>query len=209
MRLTLHKLKKRAVAAAGVLADWALFLGIALIGGLGSSWYMVEAGTRLTTHAVGPWVAWTSAARIDADPYTRAHYARAGTLPISTDIATTYVARTDSGGVRLHSSCEYRIDGKDTTGRWWSLSVFDSKGRLIPNPAERYAFTSDTIALEPDGSFTVSLARDAQPGNWLPTGGAGRLALVFVVLDSPVRVLATDTTLGDKALPTIRRLGCR
>lgn len=208
MRLKLHQLTKRFLAAAGVLADTALFLGIALIGGLGSSWYMVEAGTRLTTHVSGPWVAWTSALRADADPYTRAHYARLGSLPAATDIATTYIAYTDSSGTRLHSSCDYRIDGKDLE-RWWSLSVFNNKGRLIPNAAERYTFTSDTIALGPDGRFTVSLSRDASPGNWLPTGGAGRLALAFVVLDSPVRVVATDTGPGDRTLPTIQRLDCR
>jgi len=74
MSFFLHKLRKRVAAAIRLAADWALFLGIILIGGLGSSWYMVEAGSRLTTLNVGPWVTWTAAARIDP---TRARITRA------------------------------------------------------------------------------------------------------------------------------------
>ncbi len=95
---TFHKLKKRVTAAISRTADWALFLGIVLIGGVGSSWYMVDAGSSLTTVTVGPWTTWPAAARSDADPYTRAHYARLGLLPLSTEYAQTFVARADSEG---------------------------------------------------------------------------------------------------------------
>ena len=78
---TFHKLKKKVAAVVGRTADWALFLGIVLIGGVGSSWYMVDAGSSLTTTTIGSWTTWPSAARSDADPYTRAHYARLGLLP--------------------------------------------------------------------------------------------------------------------------------
>ena len=207
MSFLVHRLKKRAAAAMGLAADWSLFIGIVLIGGLGSSWYMVEAGSRLTTETVGPWTTWTSAARPDADPYTRAHYARIGVLPLSSEFAQTYVARTDSEGRALHSSCDYAIEGRDIPTHWWSLSVFNSKGRLIPNAAQRYTYTSDTIALNPDGTFTASLARDARAGNWLPTGGAGRLALSFSVVDLGVRAVAKEGEIEER-LPVIRRRSC-
>ena len=208
MSFFLHKLRKRVAAAIRLAADWALFLGIILIGGLGSSWYMVEAGSRLTTLNVGPWVTWTAAARIDADPYTRAHYARLGALPLSAEFAQTFLARMDSEGHRLHSSCDYVIEGHDIATHWWSLTVFDDKGRLIPNAAERYAFTSDTITLNHDGSFIAALARDARPGNWLPTGGAGRLVIAFSVLDLGIRAVAGDGDEVQKLLPVIRRSAC-
>lgn len=207
MRFTLHLVKKRIAAAVSLLADWALFLGIVLIGGLGSSWYFVEAGTRLTTRTIGPWTAWPAAAKIDADPYTRAHFARAGSLPLGSDAARTFVARTDSAGNRLHSSCEYSVDGRDLPANWWSIAVFDDRGRMISNPAQRYAFTSETIALEPDGSFKVALARDARPGNWLPTGGAGRLALVLTVLD-PKSAGAAHTNPA-AIMPKVTQVQCR
>ena len=74
----------------GILGDWAAFIGAVLILGLGTSWYMIDVGTRLTTEKHGPWVGWTSAGRADADPYTRAHFARLGTLQLTTEIALTY-----------------------------------------------------------------------------------------------------------------------
>ena len=209
MRFTLHLIRQRLLAIFGRLADIALFLGIVLIGGLGTSWYLVEAGSPLTTQALGPWVGWTAAARVDADPYTRAHFARNGALPLSGEVARSYLARTDGDGQRMHSSCEYSLDGRDLPAGWWSISVFDDRGRLISNPAQRYAFTSETIALGPDGAFMVALSRDARPGNWLPTGGAGRIAVMLTLLDSKPALL-TALQKGDaRGLPTIRKVQCR
>ncbi len=85
----------------GLAADWSLFIGIVLIGGLGSSWYMVELGLlgsrqrRANLDDLD-----VAAARPDADPYTRAHYARIGVLPLSAEFAQTYIARTDSDWAR-------------------------------------------------------------------------------------------------------------
>jgi hypothetical protein len=169
---------------------------------------MIDIGTPLTTLRQGPWVSWTSAGRADADPYTRAHFARLGTLQLSAELNLTYVAFTDSDGRRLHSSCDYSVEGREPNASWWSLSVFNDSGELIANPAQRYAFTSQSIALRPDGSFVVALARDARPGNWLPTGGAGRLALVLTTLDSSAPLLATSAV-EQKPLPEIRLVQCR
>lgn len=207
MPFVLHQLKKKTLIVINRLSDWAIFLGIVLIGGLMTSWYMVSAGSSLTTRSIGPWVIWTAEGRSDADPYTRAHFARSGTLNLSTELAGTYIASYDSEGIRLHSSCEYRIKGQEIEARWWSITAFDDKGRLIPNPAGRHAFTSDTVTVEPDNTFLVTLARDARPGNWLPTGGAGRLTLVLAVLEG-----ATSTASGeaaDMSLPLIKRVTCR
>ncbi len=209
MRLALHRLKKRISVAVSRAADWALFAGVVLVGGLGSSWYMVEAGSRLTTEHIGPWTSWTAAAQPTADPYTRAHFARLGTLPLSTEVASAYVSRSDDEGQRLHSSCQYVVEGHDFQAAWWSLSVFDDRGRLIQNAAQRYAYTSDTIALEPDGSFVVALARDARPANWLPTGGAGRLAIVLTLIEPKRATSATASGIDPKMMPTIRKTGCR
>lgn len=209
MNLVVHQIKKRVSALFTLVGDWALFLGIVLIGGLGSSWYMVEAGSALTTKTYGPWLMWTNAARADADPYTRAHFARMGALPMSTEVAETYIARTDSEGSRLHSSCDYAVEGRDLARSWWSLAVFDDSGRLVANVAGRHVFTSDTVALNPNGTFLATLARDARPGNWLPTGGAGRLAVVFTVLDLGLGNSEKTAASDDKRLPVIRKGTCR
>ena len=85
--------------------------------------------------------------------------------------------------------------------------MFDSQGRLIPNTLGRSAYTSDTMAIRGNGTFLATLSRDAHPGNWLPIGGAGRLALVFTVLDHGSRSL----TQGEEVvpfLPAITRKEC-
>jgi hypothetical protein len=208
VHVVLHKLQKRISILLGLLGDWAAFTGIVLMLGLGTSWYMIDVGTPLTTERQGPWVGWTSAGRADADPYTRAHFARLGTLPLSAEMMLSFVAYADGEGRRLHSSCDYSVEGREPGTSWWSLSVFDDRGELIANPAQRYAFTSQSIALRPDGSFAVALARDARPGNWLPTGGAGRLALVFTTLDPSAPLLARPAE-DQRPLPEIRRIQCR
>lgn len=205
--LTLHRARRRISEFVSRTADWAFFIGVVLIGGLGTSWYMVEIGSSVSTATFGPWTTWPAAARVDADPYTRAHHSRLGLLPLSAEFAQTYVARTDSDGIALHSSCDYVIEGREIATHWWSLTVFDAQGRLIPNQIDRYSFTSDTIAIGPAGTYTVVLGRDARAGNWLPIGGGGRLAVALTVLDTGARRIAEE---GDvvKLLPTIRKARC-
>lgn len=207
MSFTLHRLKKRVVALISYTTDWALFIGIVLIMGLGSSWYMLERGSALTTVTVGPWVSWVSAGRTDADPYTRAYEARRGILPLSTENSQTFVADADGDGRTLHSSCTYAIEGREIPNFWWSITVFDAEGRLIPNVLGRSVFTSDTMAINPDGSYIATLSRDAHAGNWLPTGGAGRLTLAFTALDLGTRAVAQEGEI-ERMMPTITRKGC-
>ncbi|MBU2582632.1 MAG: DUF1214 domain-containing protein [Alphaproteobacteria bacterium] len=210
MQFVLHRAKKKLQAIVLKVSDWAIFIGLVLIGGLGSSYYMLSAGNSLTTLNVGPWSTWKHEGREDADPYTRAHFARSGTLNLTTDIANTYLASSDSDGLKLHSSCEYEISGSNLEASWWSVTALDDQGRLINNPSDRYTFTSDTVAISPDGTFTITLARDARPGNWLPTGGAGRLALSMTLLDGAAAISGDTEAEAEKInLPTIKRVACR
>ena len=41
-----------------LLTRFAVFIAIALLGGIGSAWVMIHSGSRLTTVTQGPWVAW-------------------------------------------------------------------------------------------------------------------------------------------------------
>jgi hypothetical protein len=181
---------------------------LAIIAGLWSSQYMISRGSPLSVATFGPWQQWTDIGRESADPYTKAHMITTGKLRISSDSAGVFEARTDSEGARLHSSCNYVLDGSNMGSLWWSLAVFDARGYLIANDADRYEFTADTIAPNPDGSFVVTLGRDARPGNWLPTSGAGRLILVFTVLDPATGLSSEERAERNKRLPVIKREGC-
>jgi hypothetical protein len=176
-------------------------------GGLGSAWYMVEAGSRLSTRSFGPWTTWLAAGRPDADPYTRAHTARNALLPITSTLELTFYAKTDGEGAQLQSACDYAVTVEGLEGAWWNLAAFDRRGGLIPNGADRYAFSSDSAMREPDGRAVIVVARDARPGNWLPVG-AGKITLVLTVQDA-VRAAAAHTGGSIKGMPTIRKIGCR
>ncbi len=191
-----------------ILINLAAFALLAVGGGLGSAWYMIEAGSRLSTRSSGPWMTWSAAGRPDADPYTRAHTIRNALLPLASTLELTYRAKTDSRGGRLHAGCEYAIVMDTFDGAWWSLAAFDSQGRLIQNAAERYAFTSDSAMREPDGRAVITLARDARPGNWLPTGSVSRINLVLTVQD-PAYAAAVHEGRPVKPLPPIQRVVCR
>jgi hypothetical protein len=185
-----------------------LTIMLAIAVGVWSSRYMVARGSFLSADMYGPWQQWRDIGRESADPYTKAHMITTGKLRIAADSAGIFEARTDSQGARLHSSCNYILSGSNMRGLWWSLAVFDARGSLIANDADRYEFTADTVAPNPNGSFIITLGRDARPGNWLPTSGAGRLVLVFTVLDPATGLSAEERAARNKILPVITREGC-
>ncbi len=209
MQVPWHRFKSTATSLIRLITDWALFIVIVLAGGYGTSWYMVEAGTSLTTQRSGPWVAWTAQARVDADPYTRAHFARRGTLDLNADTATTYVARTDQTGAALDASCVYEVTGEQLDADWWSLTLYDSDGRLIPNAANRYGFTRDTVVISANGRFTISLSRNAHEGNWIPFGNASNFALVLYLLQPDISLLEETDDTEQTGLPEIKKVVCR
>lgn len=181
---------------------------IAIAVGVQTSRALINHGSPLSTVTYGPWTYWKDAGRRDADPYTRAHTTKIGLLRISSDAAGTFEANSDAQGAYLHSSCDYVLEGPSANGRWWSIAVFDSNGNIIANDAQRYAFTSDSVATNPDGSYIVTLGRDARPGNWLPTGGAGRIVVVFTLLDPASGLSTEERAERFKLLPEIRRENC-
>jgi hypothetical protein len=190
------------------LVNIAAFVLLAVGGGLGTAWYMMESGSRLSTRTLGPWVTWTTAGRPEADPYTRAHTVRNALLPITTTLELTYVATTDSSGGRLHSACEYAIVMDDLEIAWWGIAAFDGRGGLIHNAADRYAFNSETVRRVPDGHAVITLARDARAGNWLPIGGGSRITLVLTVQDA-AWAAASSVSGAPRPLPEIQRVACR
>ena len=146
-RPTAKEALRSALASLTRIAGTLLAIAIALFAGLASSRYVIDHGWFLTTETYGPWQHWIREGRTDSDPYTRAHLAKSGALRIAADSAGIYEARADSQGARLHSSCDYVLEGPDLGGLWWSLAVFDDAGELIANDAQRYAFTRDTAYL--------------------------------------------------------------
>lgn len=192
------------------LVNLLVFLGVAIVGGLGSAWYMITSGSAMTTERQGPWHVWTAAGRPDADPYTRAYIARSGRLPISSTNVRYYVAHSDSTGSRLVAGCEYAIEGTGPAAFWWSLAAYDGYGQLFKNAADRYAFNASTVMRAANGSYAITLSRNARSGNWLPVSGTGPVWLVMRVYAADVQEGPQGKAAGEgDRMPRIKKVGCR
>ena len=183
---------------------------MALILGIGSAWYMIERGSILTTTRVGPWESWLSEGNPNADPYTRAHLARSGRLPLTSTAARYFVANTDSGGSSLSAACEYSIVGAPLNARWWSIALYNESGSLIPNRSKRYSFNSEEAIRRADGSFHINLSHTARPENWLPSGNdsSRNLTLVLRVYGARDTDISGIGQIPPESLPTIERIRC-
>ena len=154
---------------------------VALMLGIGSAWYMIERGSPLTTTKVGPWDGWVSEGNPNADPYTKAHLARSGRLPLTSTTARYFTASTDSAG--RHTDFDLRIFDR---GRAAQCALVVDCGlrrawRLIDNPSARYSFNSEEMLRHADGSYRVKLSSNARPENWLPSGSGPERNLVLML----------------------------
>jgi hypothetical protein len=186
-----------------------IFAGVSLVVGLGSAGYMIEDGFALVLNRAGPWTSWVNAGGLAADPYTRAHIARSGLLPINSANGLTFLASADSDGSSLSSDCDYEIIARPLAALWWTIAVYDEDGKLIPNKAARHAFSSQNLTILPDGTQRIALAPGARPGHWLPSGEGHDLTLVLRII-RPLSVSQGDDVgaANANAMPIIRRVSC-
>ena len=173
---------------------------------LGPPGATVSHGFFASTVRFGPWAYWFRQGTADADPYTVAHIAREGTLPITATSDMTFTATRDSAGARLSGDCTYEVRGYSVPALWWSIAAFRTDGQVMPNKTGRSSFTSANISTAPDGSFLVRLSPEVQPGNWLPAEHGTRVVLRLEIL----RPLSPDGLLksGDDILPAITLVEC-
>lgn len=191
------------------MLNFAVFLALALGLGFGTARLMIDEGSAITTQTEGAWVSWFRAGSPDADPYTRAHMARTGWLPIGSSSARYYTARVDDNGDRLSVDCDYLITSGPLGGEWWSLTMFDKRGRLIANTAGRYGFNSGNILRAPDRSFRIEMARMARPGNWLPMPAGGKPILVLQIYGVKTVKDGSENAAKPPPLPVVERVSCR
>lgn len=183
-----------------------LALMLATVVGVGSTWLTATRGTDFGTLTIGPWTARPKTGTADADPYSRATIVRSGELPIGTGDGIAFTATTDDQNKPLDGRCDVAVRGVTPAARFWTLTLYDSKGKLVANPLERYGFTSQEVVRGSDGTFEIRIASRSRAGNWLPTGGLDRYVLMLRLYDTPVGV-ATRTQ-RDAPMPAIVTTGC-
>ncbi len=178
--------------------------------GLGSANYFIDDGFALIVSRGGPWQTWVNAGSSSADPYTRAHIAVTGQLPITSASGLTYFAEHDENGDALSSDCDYEIIARPFNAVWWTIAAYDEDGNLIPNRAGRHAFSSQGLTILPDGTQRIALAPKARPGHWLPSGEDKYITLVLRIIRPLVVEGSEEDGRSDQTdtLPEIRRTAC-
>lgn len=190
------------------MRTWARLLvcgvaGIAI--GTGAAIWNVRAGAFGMETRIGAWTTGRDFGTARASAFTRAVVALHGLLALPASEARYYTAGVDDAGRPLDGKCRYRITGGALPTAWWSMTLYDRAGYLVPNPAGIYSVGS--IALPPAEAkgWTVIAAPGRQPGHWLPTGGIDRFELTLRAY------LPGDGGRGDfsaEQLPSIVREGC-
>lgn len=174
--------------------------------GVGATWMTTTRGTEIGALTIGAWTARPRTGTADIDPYSRATIVRNGELPIGTGDGVAFTATTDDKKKALDGRCDVIVSGVTPPARFWTLTLYDRKGHLVANSLQRYGFTSQEIVRQSDGSFEIRIASRSRAGNWLPTGGIERYALMLRLYDTPVGV-ATRTQ-RDAPMPAISTVGC-
>jgi hypothetical protein len=201
-RLVTRLWRKSSVAG---LAVYALALGGVL--GLASADWATRGGYPFGGVQVGAWTAWPRAGAGNADPYTRAVNARRGEIPLAVGEGLLLTASVDDQGQALDATCSYRVGGGTPPARAWTLTVAGRGAREPGRPAVREGFTSTEVLRAADGRFSVVLAPDVQPGNWLPSPReSGPVRLALRLYDTPAA--ASVGSLDRDSVPAITRLGC-
>ena len=181
-------------------------LVVAAAVGLGATYLALTRGAAFGALTIGSWTAWPKTGTADADPYARATIARTGQLPVALGDGVSFTAQTDDSGKLLDGRCDIVLSGVTPAARFWTLTLYNGEGGLVSNSVERYGFSSQEILRHADGSFDIVVAPRASPGNWLPTGGIERYALVLRFYDTAVGV---STKAGrELPMPSITNRGC-
>lgn len=180
-------------------------VGGCLVGGIAALWLLkFSLGSDALSVHNGPWQTDPAIGSTTAGPLTRARIARIGLLALSHDEAVYYNASTDDQGRPLEAGSRYRVQGSALPARWWSLTVYDAAGYLIPNAADAYSVTSADVS-SVHGPFVVELAgKPGSAAHWISTGaGQGRISLTLRLYDPTPGLYSR---LGDVSLPSITRV---
>lgn len=183
-----------------------LVLVLAAAIGLGATWMALSRNLAFGGITLGSWSAWPKSGTVEIDPYSRANLVRVGNLPVGTGDGIAFVARTDDAGTPFDGRCETVLSGITPAARFWTLTLYDKAGKLVPNSIGRYGFTSQEISRRSDGTFDIVIAPRVRAGNWLPTGGVESYQLMLRLYDTPIGVATRSAR--EAPMPAITQKAC-
>ena len=188
------------------LLKWAavVLLGMAL--GIGFAVWQIRNSGLGNDIAIGPWTTGRDVGPVDAERKTRAVVGLRALLALPKREARYFTAATDSAGQPLSGKCSYVLEGGAIDARWWSVTLYDRGGWLIPNRWNRYSIGSARIPADQAADWTVVIAPDEEPGLWIPTATSGLFELTLCAC-RPHGGLASDP--GQATMPTITKRECK
>lgn len=185
---------------------WIGFVVLGLALGIGFAIWQIRGSGLGNDIRVGPWSTGRDIGTIDADMKTRAVVALRGLLALPKEEARYFTASTDSTGAPLSGKCNYTLTGGAIDARWWSVTLYDRAGWLIPNRWSRHSIGSARIPAEATNQWTLAVGPTEQPGLWVPTGTDGSFELTLRAY-RPHGQMARDP--ARISLPTITKGECQ
>jgi hypothetical protein len=183
-----------------------LSLCVAAAVGLGGTWLASARGFAFGAVTIGAWTAHPKTGTAEIDPYARAVIARSGELPLGSGDGVAFLAEADDAGRRLNGRCDIVLVGTTPPARFWTVTLYDPDGRLVPNTINRHGFTSQEVIRRSDGSFEIGVAPRPRAGNWLPTAGIERYTLVLRLYDVASGVVSRQGR--ETPMPSVRVRSC-
>ncbi|MDO9363014.1 MAG: DUF1214 domain-containing protein [Sphingopyxis sp.] len=178
--------------------------GIAV--GLGAAWAMTSGGLSGGKIVNVPWTTSLGFGTKATDPVTRAAVARAGLLALPAKETVYWSAQTDVAGAPLDGNGRYSLSGTPLDARWWRVTIYDTAGYLVANPANIWSVNGANVALDPKDQWRVTIAPD-KPGEgaWLP-GTKGQPFHLTLRMYNPGKAFRADP--AKASLPQIVKEGC-
>lgn len=180
-----------------------ILIGIAL--GTGFAIWQIRSSGLGDDIRIGPWSTGRDIGTADADMKTRAIVALRGLLALPKQEARYFTAATDSAGAPLSGKCRYTLSGGAMEARWWSITLYDRQGWLIPNRWNRHSIGSARIPAAQAGAWSLTIAPDESDGLWIPTATDGPFELTLRTY-RPRGLLASDPS--RVTMPTITKGEC-
>lgn len=178
-----------------------LVIGAAL--GLGATWLAVS---RMNLGAVsdGPWTMNLLTGSSQSGPYLRANIALHGLLALNRSETVYYTADHDSAGEWLDGNCIYRLEGREPSARWWSITAYGPDDYLMANKYNLWSISGETVQLKSDSTFAITVSKHRAPTNWIPVT-RGRFSLTLRLYNPGAGVVDDP---ANAMVPTIKRVVC-
>lgn len=188
----------------GVRYALMLIAGLAL--GAGTAVVQLRESFAADGISNGPWRTGEKVGTADAGVATRASVALRGLLALPEREAIYFNAAKDSQGRKLSGKCDYRVTGGAMDARWWSLTLYDADGYLIPNPVKSHSLGSAALSPAEAGRWRVDIAREPKGPHWIAMPDDQPFELTLRAYHPSQELLAARRTV---ALPRIERMECR